>query len=1108
MNISTWSIRNPIPSILLFVILSVAGFYSFKLMKIQSFPDMDVPTVTVSASLPGAAPPQLETEVARKLEDTVSSVQGLKNLRTTIQDGLVDISAEFRLEKPVQEAVDEVRSAVQSIRTELPTDLRDPIVRKLNITGKPILAFSISASKMDENELSWFVDNTLSRRLRGVAGVGSVTRVGGVNREVQVELDPVKLEAIGATAAEVSRQLRDVQMDATGGRVDLGRGKQPLRLVARVKNVDELAAVELSMPGGQRFRLDDVSTLKDTIAERSSLALLNGKKVVGFEITRAKGAGEVEVGDKVEKVLAQLRTERPDLHITQVFDFVRPVQEEFDASMHMIYEGAILAILVVFMFLRDIRATLISAAALPLSILPAFIGMDMMGFSLSIVTLLALSLVIGLLVDDAIVEVENIERHIGMGKPPFQAAMDAASEIGLAVVATTFALIAVFLPTAFMSGVAGRFFTQFGWTAALAVFASLVVARLLTPMMAAYLMKPHTRPQRDPFWMALYLRACRWTLRHRGLTLALAGGFFIGSLMLIPLLPQGFFPADDNSQTQVTLELPPGSTLEQTQAMAELARHRLAPIPHIRNIYTTIGGGATGGDVMASDGKTDVRMATLTVLLDVRQARPKKQVIEGEIRTAMAALPGVRSKVGFGGSGEKYQLVLAGDDPQLLAKAADAVLSDLRQLPGLGNITSSAGLARSEILLQPNFAKAADLGVSGVAIADTLRIATVGDYDQFLSKFNVEQRQIPIVVKLSKDIREDMGLLERLTVPGARGPVLLNQIVNIEQGSGPAQISRINRTRSVTLDVELSDTQLGDLAAQVAKLPSIQNLPVGVHQVVQGDDEMMKELFAGFGTAMVAGILAIYIVLVLLFKDFFQPITILAALPLSLGGAFVGLLLAGQSFSMSSLIGLIMLMGIATKNSILLVDYAIESRRGHIGPNGEVLNKPMSRTEALIDACHKRSRPVIMTTLAMGAGMLPVALGFGSADPSFRSPMAVAVIGGLITSTVLSLLVIPVVYTLIDDLENWLRKLPSLLARSKNLSGRKKAGFSMLFVVLLYWLAFPVIPFLDIPYKIVVVSTLVVVGETLFVIAIALLGKEYWGQIKHWLRQKVFKRKG
>lgn len=1106
MNFSTWSIRNPIPPILLFLILSIAGLYSFHLMKVQNFPDMDVPTISVSASLPGAAPAQLETEVARKLEDSISSVQGLKNLRTTIQDGLVTVSVEFRMEKPVQEAVDEVRAAVLSVRSDLPTDLRDPVVRKVNIAGKPILAFSISSNKMDEEALSWFVDNTLSRRLMGVNGVGSVTRVGGVKREIQVELDPVKIEAVGATAAEISRQLRDVQMDATGGRIDLGEGQQPLRLFARVKSADELADVALSLPNGKHFRLSEVATIKDTTAERSALALLNGKEVVGFEITRAKGAGEVDVGAKVQSTLAQMREERPDLEITQVFDFVRPAQEEFDASMSMLYEGAFLAIIVVFLFLRNIRATLISAAALPLSILPAFIGMEMMDFSLSMITLLALSLVIGILVDDAIVEVENIERHINMGKTPYQAAMDAASEIGLAVVATTFALIAVFLPTAFMSGVAGRFFKQFGWTAALAVFASLVVARLLTPMMAAYLMKPQTRPHRDPFWMASYLRASRWTLAHRWWTLTLAGVFFMGSLMLIPLLPQGFFPSDDNSQTQVTLELPPGATLEQTQAIAEFAKNQLAPLKHIRNIYTTIGGGSTGGDVMSADGKSDVRTAVLTVLLDPRKERPRKQIIEDEIRQVMDVLPGVRSKVGFGGSGEKYQLVLTGDNSLLLATTADAVLRDLRHLSGIGNITSTASLARNEIILSPNFAKAADLGVSSAAIADTLRIATVGDYDQFLSKFNVEQRQVPIVVKLSDDVRRDLDQLERLTVQGANGPVLLNQVVNIEQGSGLSQINRINRTRSVTIDIELSGAQLGEVSAQVAKLPSIQHLPAGVHQIAQGDEEMMNELFMGFGTAMVAGILAIYVVLVLLFKDFFQPITILAALPLSLGGAFLGLLFAGQAFTLSSLIGLIMLMGIATKNSILLVDYAIESRRGHTDADGQVVTQPMNRTEALLDACHKRSRPVIMTTLAMGAGMLPVALGFGDADPSFRSPMAIAVIGGLITSTILSLLVIPAVYTIVDDIESRLKKLPKLF-QGHNLNFRKKMGFGLLGVVLVYWLAFPFFPFMNIPHKVVIIPAIIIVGEVLFIIAIALLGKEYWQEIKKWIKKNIFRRK-
>ena len=1015
MNLSTWSIKNPIPAVMLFVILSIAGLYAFHSMKVQNMPDMDFPTVTVTASLPGAAPAQLESEVARKLENAIAPVQGLKNLRTTIQDGVVNITAEFRLEKPVQEAVDDVRSAVQLVRADLPGDLRDTSVSKLNVTGGAILAYTIHSSKMDDGELSWFVDNTLSRKLLGVKGVGSVTRVGGVTRQVKVEIDPVKLEAIGASAAEVSNQLRDIQTDASGGNADLGQAKQPIRLTARVKDVGELAELELSLPNDQHFKLRDVATLKDTIAEPNSIALLNGKPVIGFEITRAKGAGEVEVGQSVKAALEKLRTERQDLEVTEAFNFVQTAEEEFGTSMHMLYEGALLAVLVVWLFLRNVRATLISAVALPLSILPAFVAMNMMDFSLNMITLLALSLVIGVLVDDAIVEVENIERHLVMGKTPMRAAIDAASEIGLAVVATTFTLIAVFLPTAFMDGMAGKFFKQFGWTAALAVFASLVVARLLTPMMAAYLMKPSTKPHRDPFWMPHYLRVSRWTLKHRWLTLIMAGAFFVGSLMLIPLLPQGFVPPDDNSQTQVYLELPPGTTLPQTQAAAEEARQRLVDVKHIRSIYTTIGAGSAGADVMAAGSAAEVRTATLTILLDPRTERPKKQDIEAEIRAAMTGVAGVRSKVGLGGSGEKYQLVLTGDDPQALAEAADAVQKDLRKIQGLGNIASTASLIRNEVILRPDFAKAAELGVTGRAIADTLRVATMGDYEQFVSKLNLEQRQIPIVVTLREDVRKDLDQLGRLMVPSTKGPVMLNQIVSVDQGGGPARLDRVNRARSVTIEVELSGMPLGELTTAVAQMPSMQALPVGIHQVTQGDEEMMEELFTGFGLAILTGILAIYIVLVLLFKDFLQPLTILVALPLSLGGAFVALLLAGKSFSLSSLIGLIVLMGIATKNSILLVEYAIEARRGHPGPDGVPTTAPMSRFDALIDAGHKRARPVIMTTLAMGAGMLPIAIGFGNADPSFRSPMAVTVIGGLITSTVLSLLVIPAVFTMLDD---------------------------------------------------------------------------------------------
>jgi multidrug efflux pump subunit AcrB len=1007
MNVSAWCIRNPIPAIMFFVLLTVAGVLSYNAMKIQNFPDLDVPNINVTAALPGASPAQLETEVARKIENSIATVQGLKNIYTKVQDGSVSITAEFRLEKNSQEALDEVRSAVSQVRSDLPSDLRDPVITKLNLAGSPVLAYTIRSPRMDAEALSWFVDNTVARQLLSVRGVGAVNRVGGVNRQVQVALDPARLQGLGTTAADISRQLRSIQVESAGGRADVGGSEQAVRTLATVKSAQELAAIEISLPDGRRMRLEQIATVTDTFADPTSAAFLNGLPVVGFEVSRSLGAGELEVGEGVEAALANLKAVRPDLEITQAFDFVTPVREDYQASLTLLIEGAVLAVLVVWLFLRDLRATFISAVALPLSVIPAFIGMQYFGFSINVVTLLALSLVIGILVDDAIVEVENIVRHLRMGKPPFQAAMEAADEIGLAVIATTFTLIAVFLPTAFMAGIPGRFFKQFGWTASFAVFASLVVARMLTPMMAAYMLKPAVdKHDEDGRLMRWYMRAAQWCMRNRIVTSLAAAAFFGVSLWLTTLLPATFIPPDDNSQTQVRLELPPGSTLQQTIATAEHARKIITALPHIQSVYTTAGGGAAGSDPFAGGGASEVRKATLTVIMAPRGERPRKQPIENDIRKALQELPGARSTVGLGGSGEKFLLVLSGDDAQALQTAANAVERDLRGLPGIGAVTSSAALVRPEIAVRPDFARAADLGVTTAAIGETLRIATAGDYDVSLPKLNLDERQIPIVVKLDAAARQDLSVLERLMVPGARGPVMLGQVAQLEVSSGPAVIDRFNRSRNIQFDVEVAGMPLGELATAVQALPSVKNLPPGVTQREAGDAEIMMEFFGSFIVAMFAGILCIYIVLVLLFKQFFQPFTILAALPLSLGGAVIALMIADKHLSMPAMIGLVMLMGVATKNSILLVEYAIVAQRDH----------GLSRWDAILDACHKRARPIVMTTIAMGAGMLPIAIGWGAADQSFRAPMAIAVIGGLITSTFLSLLVIPVVFTLVDDM--------------------------------------------------------------------------------------------
>jgi multidrug efflux pump subunit AcrB len=1015
MNVSSWSIRNPIPAVLLFFLLTLAGLIAFRAMKIQNFPDIDLPMVIVTASLPGASPAQLETEVARKIENSVATLQGVKHIYTSVQDSTVTITIEFILEKPTQEATEEVRDAVARVRSDLPGEMRDPIVSKSNLAGTPILTYTIASSRMDDVALSWFVDNDIAKAMLSVKGVGAVARVGGVDRQVRVEIDPDRLLALRATAADVSRQLRQVQQEASGGRADMGGSEQSVRTIATVQTAAELAALSIHLSDGRTIRLGEVARVEDSVGERRSIALLNGEPVVGFELVRSKGASEVSVMNAARKELQRIREQHPDVTITEAFNFVTPVVENYDGSMSLMYEGALLAVLVVWFFLRDWRATFVSATALPLSIIPTFAAMYLFGFTINGVTLLSLSLVIGILVDDAIVEIENIIRHLQMGKSPYQAAMEAADEIGLAVIATTFSLIAVFLPTAFMTGIVGKFFVQFGWSAAIAVFFSLVVARMLTPMMAAYLLRPATRGHAQARWERLYMRLAQWCLGHRLATSAITALFFVGVLAgLAPLLPTGFMPQDDLSQTQVTLRLPPGSTFAQTYATTQKAEALLRTHPQVKVMYTTIGGGASGSDPFAPSGSGDVTRATLTINLTDRSERPgiSKQAVEADFRRLLEALPGARIKVGLGGSSEKYVLALAGDDGRVLAEHAQRVERELRGLPGIGMVTSSSSLVRPEVIVRTDFARAADLGVSSAAIADTLRIALSGDYDQDLAKLNLAQRQIPVVVKLREEARRDFDLLARLTVPGTRGPVPLGNVASVEIGSGPAQIDRYDRVRNVNIEVELNGVPLGEVEAQAMALPSLTQLPPGVAVKAVGDAEAMGELFEGFSLAMLTGVLCIYVVLVLLFHDFVQPVTILAALVLSVPGAILALFVTRTALSMPAMIGLIMLMGVATKNSILLVEYAIMARREH----------GLNRLEALLDACRKRARPIVMTTVAMGAGMFPIAIGLGN-DPSFRAPMAIVVIGGLITSTFLSLLVIPVIFTFVDDLRAWVLRL-------------------------------------------------------------------------------------
>lgn len=1035
MNFSALSIRSPIPAIMLFALLTFAGLLAFNANKVQDFPDIELPIVTVTATLDGAAPAQLETEVARKMEDSIATLEGIKNIYTRVLDGVATVTVEFVLEKNLSDAVNDVRDAVSRVRADMPAEMRDPTVTKTITAGRVVVTYTAQAvdaggkPALDAPDLSWFVDNTVAKRLLSVPGVGAVNRVGGVYREVRVELDDERMAALKVSALDVSRQLRNVQREEPGGRGDVSGAEQSVRTLATVETAQQLARMDIPLPDGRHVRLSEIARVSDTVAEPRAVAEQDGKPVVAFEVFRTRGAGEMDVANGVRQAVAELSRRHGNVQLREVIDNAEPVKENFDASMEMLYEGAVLAVLVVWWFLRDWRATVVAAAALPLSVIPAFLGQYLFGYTLNMVTLLSLALVVGVLVDDAIVEIENISRHLRMGKTPMQAALEAADEIGMAVIATTFSLVAVFLPTAFMSGIPGKFFKQFGWTAVLAILASLLVARLLTPMMAAYFLKPlpHTE-ERDGPLMRRYIRTMTWCLRHRHVTVIASVVFFAASIALVPLLPTGFVPAADRSQTQINVELPPGSTLAETRAVAERVRLAAMGVPNVKSVFSSIGGGSSG-NTFAPGAAAEARRAVLTLTTVHRSDRKEKLAeVEAALRARLGDIPGARFTVGPPDTGVKMQLVLRSEDPVALTAAARQAEREMRTLHGIGNVSSSASLVRPEIIVRPDFARAADMGVTAASIGETVRVATAGDYDQVLAKMNVSERQVPIRVKLPDAVRADLDAIGRLTVPGKNGPVLLANVADITMESGPAQIDRLNRSRNVTLTVELNGRSLGEVNAEARALPALRNLPASVQIAELGDAQEMQNLFASFGLAMLIGVLCIYGVLVLLFTDFLQPVTILAALPLSIGGAFVALLLTRNALSMPSMIGLIMLMGIVTKNSILLVDYAILARKAG-----------MNRFDALVDACHKRSRPIIMTTIAMGAGMLPLALGL-SGDPSFRSPMAVAVIGGLITSTLLSLLVVPAVFTYVDDIEHWFGRMSGKLKKQPRREVRSESA--------------------------------------------------------------------
>jgi len=1017
MNLATWSIRKPIPSIVLFLVFSIVGLWGFQKLHVQYMPDLTLPSIRVRLTQPGAAPAQLETQVARKVEDALAPLPGVKHLETTITEGTVQLTARFEVGQNLSDALIEVKDAVDHMRVQLPPEMEPASITSIIPFNDPVMRFAVRSSKLDQLALSWFVDDTLAKAFGAIPGLGRFERIGGLQREVCVELAPTQLIALGVTARDVNQALKAAQIQATAGRSFLASKEEAVRIISTAAQAADLEALPLALPDGRKLRLDQVATVSDVGAEATQIAMLDGAPVVGINLYRAPGQDELRFDEDVRRAVKEMTAFDPSLSLQPITNDTDYTREEYRGSMSMLYEGAFLAVLVVWLFLRDWRATLIAASAMPLSILPVFAVMYLLGFSLNTLSLLALAAVIGILVDDAIVEIENIERHLRGGRSVLDATSDAVQEIALAVLATTLTLAAVFVPTALMRNVPGLFFREFGWTAAIAVLSSLLVARLLTPMMAAYFMTPGKAAQSEaPSRVRVrYLALVRWCLNHRAITLMLTVMLFAFSLAVVPLIPTGLLPAVDRSYINVTLELPPGTRLEDTEHKAEQARLLIARIGGVQHVMVSLGSGD-------KDHAGTTNMGILTIVLSDPANRKSQTAIEAALRTVLASVPGARFSIGGGNDDNQLELIVASDDDAALHTSARRLENALRELPGLAHVTSSDSLERPELVIRPMLVHAAELGVTPENIADTVRVAVSGDVDTQLTKLNLDNRQIPISVRMPAYVSADMAALAQIRLHGHPGEdlVALGEVASMSIENGPSQIDRYDRRRYITLTDALEGMPLGTALAQAKALPVAKSLPPEVTMSEAGNADEMNTLLSGFLIAIVSGVICVYCLLVLLFNDFFQPLTILTALPLALGGAFLSLLSMGGELNVPSLIGVVMLMGIVTKNSILLVEHALSGMR----------QRALHLNDALIDACRHRARPIVMTSVAMIAGMLPIGLGFG-ADAGFRRPMAIAVIGGLIVSTLLSLLVVPVVFNVVArsefhlakfSLRRWLRR--------------------------------------------------------------------------------------
>jgi multidrug efflux pump subunit AcrB len=998
-NISAWAIRNPVIPLVLFTFLLAMGLMAFKNMDVNLNPDITSPAATVSISQPGAAPPELEIQITRRVEAAVRGINGVTEINSSIREGSSNTFVNFEIGTPVDRAVSDVRDAIARIRGDLPDGILEPQVERVDFADEPIGYFSAESTSMTVEQLSWFIDDTLNRRLMSIEGVSIVSRTGGVSREVRVELDPVRMQAQGVTASQINQQLRAMNLNAAGGRAEIAGSEQSVRVLGSALTAHALGETQIAIAGGRTVRLNSVANVRDQWAEQTSYGIQNGRQVVSFMIQKSKGYSDVTIYHAVQRELAALNREDPRVNFNLLFTPVKYIEMQYHSSMRALVEGALLAVIVVFLFLRDWRATLISAIAIPLSAIPAFWFMSLLGFSLNMVTLLSLSLVAGVLVDDAIVEIENIVRHMRMGKSAYQASIDAADEIGLPVVATTFSIVAVFLPVSMMSGIIGQFFISFGLTIVVSVLISLMVARMITPMIAAYFLKAHGEAKHGEGWlMDRYLGLLKWTLKNRWKSVGIGFICFVIQIFALVTLPQSFQPDTDDDTVQVSVEMPPGVTLEQTRLVADRAAAVVRGQSDVASVFESVRAGS-GTIFVSLKGRDEGRARTSTDFQ--RQVGPELQGI-ADARVYFRN----QGQVG----GRPVSVLLTSSDPARLQAAALQIVAEMRQQPELVAPRIAGDLRRPEITITPRLDLMADMGVTTSAMSQAIRVATQGEIDQGSARFSLSDRQVPIRVMLNENARRNLSTIENMPVPTSTGgSVPLRVLADINFGAGPSVIQRINQERRILIGADLAPGVV-DKDAVLARLPTLQHLPEGVERARSGQQREEAQLASEFLGALVSGVFLVFAVLVLLYRRLMAPFVNMGSLLLAPLGGLIALHIAGHALSMPVFIGILMLFGIVAKNSILLLDFTIEE-----------IAKGVPKNEAIIDAGHKRAQPIVMTTMAMVAGMVPTALSL-EGDASWRAPMAVVVIGGLTLSTILTLVLVPATFSLADSFEQWLGK--------------------------------------------------------------------------------------